>query len=282
VLLIGDGTLREDLSRTLESRLYRASLEISDSVGDAFQRARTQDYDVVITDLISIIQQIKQAQPRTPTIAVTRQHRESAVEALAAGAYAVITQPIDDDYFIASVKRAIQMRHLARQVEEQKKALERHTDELERLVRERTAQLERKDREQQMIFNSVPAMIWYKDSHNRILRVNEPAAASIGLPVDQIEGKSTYELYPDEADQYHKDDLEVITTGKPKLGIIEPYQTGSGSKRWVRTDKLPYRDESGNVIGVIVFALDITDCLDRFARRLSEKRGKGNRLQGQA
>ncbi|MGH7595048.1 MAG: PAS domain S-box protein [bacterium] len=119
--------------------------------------------------------------------------------------------------------------------------------------------LRQQQEEQQVIFDSVPAMIWYKDQNNKILRVNKPAAESIGLPVEAIEGRWTHELYPDEAAQYHGDDLQVIRSGEPKLGIIEQLQTESGEKRWIQTDKVPYRDETGNIIGVIVFALDITE-----------------------
>ena len=114
-------------------------------------------------------------------------------------------------------------------------------------------------KERQTIFDSVPAMIWYKDAENRILRVNRTAADSIGMPVRDLEGRSIYDLYPHHAKQYHQDDLEVIRTGRPKLGIVEPYQVGSGEKRWIRTDKIPYRGDDGRVIGVIVFAVDITD-----------------------
>ncbi len=120
-------------------------------------------------------------------------------------------------------------------------------------------ELRRLQEEQQIIFHSVPAMIWYKDADNRILRANRAAAASMGLTVEAIEGRSTYDLYPrEDAKAYHTDDLEVIRTGQPRLGIVEPYQHASGERVWVRTDKLPYRDESGNVTGVIVFAVDVT------------------------
>jgi two-component system cell cycle sensor histidine kinase/response regulator CckA len=113
-------------------------------------------------------------------------------------------------------------------------------------------------REDQVIFDSVPALIWYKDADNKILRANRVAAESVGLTVSEIEGKSTYDLYPDEAAKYHQDDLEVIRSGQPRYGIIEQLQRSDGEKIWVRTDKIPYRDEKGNVVGVIVFAVDIT------------------------
>lgn len=119
--------------------------------------------------------------------------------------------------------------------------------------------LRRQQEDLQMILDSVPALIWYKDCDNRILRANRAAAASMGMTVTELEGRSTFEIYPDEAAQYHQDDLEVIRSGKPKLGIVEPILTGTGEKRWVRTDKVPYANERNEIVGVIVFAVDITE-----------------------
>lgn len=119
--------------------------------------------------------------------------------------------------------------------------------------------LQKREQQEQVIFDSVHAMIWYKDKDNRILRANKAAADSMGLQVKDVEGKSTYDLYPEEATRYYQADLKVIRTGQPKLGIVEPYRKTSGEKRWVRTDKIPYRDDNGDIIGVIVFAVDITE-----------------------
>ena len=113
--------------------------------------------------------------------------------------------------------------------------------------------------ELQALIDSVPAFIWYKDADNRILRLNRLAAESMGMRVEDVEGLSTYELYPDEATKYHQDDLEVIRSGEPKLGIVERLRTASGETRWVRTDKIPYRNTAGAVVGLIVFAVDISE-----------------------
>jgi PAS domain S-box-containing protein len=121
-------------------------------------------------------------------------------------------------------------------------------------------ELKKQREELQIILDSVPAGIWYKDTENRILRVNKAAAVSICMKPEDIEGKITYELFPQEdAEHYYKDDLEVIRSGKPKLGIIEDMWVPGGEKKWVHTDKVPYRDEQGNVSGVIVFVEDITE-----------------------
>jgi PAS domain S-box-containing protein len=119
--------------------------------------------------------------------------------------------------------------------------------------------LRKQQRDLQVILDAVPAYIWYKDDKNVILRANRAAAESMGTTVAALEGRSTYDLYPEEAARYHRDDLEVIRAGRPKLGIIEPLRTLSGEKRWIRTDKIPYANERGEIVGVIVFAVDITE-----------------------
>ncbi len=130
-------------------------------------------------------------------------------------------------------------------------------DVTDRNLAQRRAAAEARDR--LMIFDAVPAMIWYKDTQNRILRCNRAAATAIGMSVAELEGRSVSDLYPDEAKKYYADDLEVIRTGRPKFGIIEQLPVASGEKRWVQTDKLPHFDESGKVVGVVVFRVDITE-----------------------
>jgi len=109
-----------------------------------------------------------------------------------------------------------------------------------------------------LAFDHAPLLIWYKDDKNTVLRANEPAAASAGLTPEKVAGRSTFDLYPGEADSYYRDDLEVIRSGRPKLDIIEQLDTPEG-KRWVQTDKIPWRSPSGHASGVLVFVSDITD-----------------------
>lgn len=135
------------------------------------------------------------------------------------------------------------------------------------------AKIRQQQQEQQIIMDSIPAMIWYKDTDSNLLRINKVAAASRGLPPEQLEGKSFYEIYPDEAEQYYLEDLQVINSGVPRLGKIHQLPTVSGKKCWVRTDKIPYHDSAGKVVGVIVFSVDITE-LKQVEIRLRESRNK--------
>ncbi len=106
------------------------------------------------------------------------------------------------------------------------------------------AKLQQQQIEQQVLLDLIPAMVWY-DTHNRIVRANRHAAESINKTVAEVEGQSTSALYPEEAEQYYQDDLQVIASGMRKLGIVELYQTASDEKRWVKTDKVPYCDPWG-------------------------------------
>ena len=121
------------------------------------------------------------------------------------------------------------------------------------------AELHRQQTELRVLFDLMPAMIWFKDTNNKILRVNQRAAQTAGKTVDEIEGKTTLEIYPMEADKFYADDLEVIRSGSPKLGIVESILDRKKNELWVQTDKVPVRDFNGNVIGLVVMAQDITE-----------------------
>jgi PAS domain S-box-containing protein len=108
------------------------------------------------------------------------------------------------------------------------------------------------------IIDNTPAMVWYKDTSNNFIRVNPAAARAFGLSVDEIEGKNDYELFPEMAETYYRDDLEVIHSGIPKNGVMQMH-TASGEVLWVRTDKIPLKNEKGEVTGLLVFVVDITE-----------------------
>jgi diguanylate cyclase (GGDEF)-like protein/PAS domain S-box-containing protein len=143
--------------------------------------------------------------------------------------------------------------------------------------------LKRQQAEQRLIFDSVPAMILYKDRENRILRLNQAAADWVGRPVHELEGQSVYETDPSEAARFHADDLEVIRSQQPRFGVLESMTTARGEKRLIQTDKIPYRNESGEIVGVVVFATDVTErrraeTLQAALYRITETTARANDL----
>ncbi len=137
------------------------------------------------------------------------------------------------------------------------------------LQREITAQRD----DLQLLFDTVPTSIWYKNTNNVTLRMNKKAAEMLGGDITKYVGVPGEILYGANAERYHRDDLEVIQTKKPKLGIIEPFTKPGGETIWLSTDKTPHYDQNGNVQGVLAVAMDITTqkhVLD--ALKISEER----------
>ncbi len=128
--------------------------------------------------------------------------------------------------------------------------------------RKRTeAALHREQAYYEAIVNATPVMLWLKDTENRVLHLNPAAATLEGLEAPQAEGKSAYDLYPrEQAEADYRDDLAVIQSGQPKLGIVEQHAAaGTGKVMWLETGKVPVRDDQGNIIGVLACAIDITE-----------------------
>jgi PAS domain S-box-containing protein len=117
---------------------------------------------------------------------------------------------------------------------------------------------QKRESELRLIFDNVPAKIWYKDDKNTILRLNKRAADSMGLDVKEAEGASTYDLFPEMAKKYHEDDLQVINSGEAMLGIVEEYTPKDEPKGWVQTDKIPYTDPVTGESFLFVSSMDIT------------------------
>lgn len=122
------------------------------------------------------------------------------------------------------------------------------------------SELERERANLQLILDSVPALIFFKDCAHRLVRVNLELARAVGRTREEIEGRTDAELGSPHAERYHRDEEEIIATGLPKRNLIEPLTTKQG-ERWLQTDKIPQRDSGGRIVGIVGFAVDITERL---------------------
>ncbi len=120
------------------------------------------------------------------------------------------------------------------------------------------AELKRINDDLQLVIDTVPARIWYKDDKNKIIRLNKTAAMSMGVTVEEATGAYTQDLFPAMAGKYHLDDLKVIESGEPMLDIIEEYTPLSGEKGWSKTDKVPYTDKSTGESRLLVISIDVS------------------------
>lgn len=113
--------------------------------------------------------------------------------------------------------------------------------------------------EQQTIFDSIPAIICYKDKNGIYIRINKTGAKFLNRKVKNIIGKRTEDFFPKHvADKFLKEDLKVMNSGKPIIGIIDFLKDKDGKDLWIKTDRIPYFNESGEITGVISISFDIT------------------------
>jgi two-component system, sensor histidine kinase and response regulator len=150
VLIVDDDpALLEALPETLRLRMAGLQVDTTDSGPAALERLGETDYDALVVDIkmpgmdgLELLTEIKRICPDTPTILITGHgDHDLAVDALRAGAQDYVTKPIDRDYFVASLGRAIQCHKLSREVATKRIELLHHTDELEACVQERTLEL---------------------------------------------------------------------------------------------------------------------------------------------
>jgi PAS domain S-box-containing protein len=116
------------------------------------------------------------------------------------------------------------------------------------------------------ILKQLPVRVFWKDTELRYLGCNAMFARDAGFssPEDVI-GKDDFQMaWREQAELYRADDKRVMTLGQPKLNYDEPQTTADGSMIWLRTSKVPIRDDKGNVIGILGIYEDIT------ARKQSE------------
>jgi len=112
----------------------------------------------------------------------------------------------------------------------------------------------------QKILDTVPVRVFWKDRDLRYLGCNQPFATDSGYtsPAELL-GKSDYEMsWTEQADLYRADDRKVIDTGAIMLGYEEPQTSADSRSLWLRTSKVPLRDENGDIIGVLGTYEDIT------------------------
>jgi signal transduction histidine kinase len=150
ILIVDDDpALLEALSEMLRLRMDEIEVDRAESAAVALELIAKTDYEAIVSDIkmpgmdgLALLARIRQLRPDTPTLLITGhgQH-DLAVQALRGGAYDFIQKPIDREYFVASLSRALHMRRLHRQVEVQRHALERHALELKETVDQRTQEL---------------------------------------------------------------------------------------------------------------------------------------------
>ena len=111
------------------------------------------------------------------------------------------------------------------------------------------------------IINALPIRVFWKDRNFRYLGCNTSFAHDTGLEQpDDIIGKDDNQMpWSDQAKHYQTDDRAVMESGIAKLDFEEPLMTSGGQSIWLRTSKVPLRNQDNEIFGLLGIYEDITE-----------------------
>jgi sigma-B regulation protein RsbU (phosphoserine phosphatase) len=114
----------------------------------------------------------------------------------------------------------------------------------------------------------LPCRIFAKDSAGRLTITNQAYRRVLGVDSElEVAGRRRDEIIQDPSNlRVAKDDELVMTTGVAILNREDLSVMPTGGKRWSLLSKVPLRDGSGTIVGIVGMSADITSQKDAEAR----------------
>jgi len=108
--------------------------------------------------------------------------------------------------------------------------------------------------------NTIPQRVWWKDREGRFLGMNQAMLDDAGLTsMAEMRGRTDHDMpWREEAAEIIAEDQAVMESGEPRRNLVERIRSWQGQELWVRTNKLPLRDQGGRIIGTLGTFEDMT------------------------
>lgn len=114
----------------------------------------------------------------------------------------------------------------------------------------------------QLVLDSIPVRVFWKDSNLLYLGCNQAFVKDIGLQSpDEVIGKTDDDLATkkDEAEFIKQCDSRVMASGKPEYRIVQRHFRHNGTEAWLETNRIPLRNSAGKIVGILGTYEDVTD-----------------------
>ena len=111
------------------------------------------------------------------------------------------------------------------------------------------------------LMDHLPDHIFIKDAQSRFLTANAATVQTLGAKsLDDVLGKTDFDFLPRErAEKFRADEQAILQSGKPLLNGEELLIDAAGRRKWLLTTKVPYRDGTGTVVGLVGMSHDVTE-----------------------
>lgn len=119
---------------------------------------------------------------------------------------------------------------------------------------------EEKSAELDALLSNISSQVFFKNCSFEYTSINKACAHFHARPIDQIIGKTDFELFPpDQAEIIRVEDQKVILDGETIRDVERILVNHKGDRIWVSTTKTPLRDANGKVSGLLGISFDITE-----------------------
>jgi len=114
------------------------------------------------------------------------------------------------------------------------------------------------------MWDSLPINAIFKDPQGRIQFANRLFCNNIGHSMDELRGKTDFDLFPPPfAEKFRRDDESVLQRIEV-LHNVEQFPSPLGDLQFVEVFKAPVQDATGAILGIQILFWDVTE------RKLSE------------
>jgi PAS domain S-box-containing protein len=263
----------------LQMKLGDVTTETADSAAGALCFAERTDYDVIISDIrmpqmdgLTLTRKISACRPNTPILLVTAHgDRDLGIDALNSGAYAYIQKPLDREYFIATVKRAMHMRRLARDVDQHRHALQLRAEQLaqaleilqQEIVERQRVQMslhESEERFRLLVEQVKDYAIFMVDLHGHVMTWNMGAEVMTGYRAEEIVGQPmTVFSTPEDLQRGKPQQLLSMASAAGRVADEGWHARKDGSRFWAEVILTRLQDDTGRLRGFAKITRDLTE-----------------------
>lgn len=125
--------------------------------------------------------------------------------------------------------------------------------------------LEQKIIELNSFINNIPDMAWLKDTNSNFIAANRAFGEAVGMDPEYLVNHTCEVCFGKEASQKFREDDQRVMESRKQTVIEEIIKDAHGNEVYLETIKSPILNESGDVVGTVGIARDITE------RKLVEK-----------
>jgi len=112
-----------------------------------------------------------------------------------------------------------------------------------------------------VLVEHIPDPIYVKDRQGRFVMLNTPTARGFNLTTPElVVGKTDFDLHPpDKASYFYEEEQTVLRSGIPLINEERWDVPAEGEPRWLSVTKVPWRNENGEIVGLVGINRDLTD-----------------------